>query len=399
VPVDGAARPAPIGRRARLALILGSLSAFGALTIDMYLPAMPSMAAELRTSAPMVQLTLTVFVVGLAVGQVIVGPMSDIWGRRRPLLVGMALYVAGSLWCALAPTAGWLIGGRTLQSLGAATGTVLARAVVRDLFDGTAMTRFFSTLMVINGVAPIVAPVIGGQLLTVATWRAVFVVLAAVGAVLMLAVVVALPESLPARHRAPAHPPAILRTFRILVTDLRYLRYVLAAALMFAALFAYISGSSFVLQDTYGLTAQQFSLVFGLNGLGIVVFGQLGGLFVGRVTTEYTLLRISLGVATIGAAGALASAALGLPLPLLLACLFTVVSPWGVVLANATSLALAGHGSAAGAASSLQGLLQFLVGGIAASAMSLPGHITATGMATTMLVCAASSLAVLHTRR
>lgn len=395
LPAGGAALPTSMGRRARLALILGSLSAFGALTIDMYLPAMPGMADELRTSAPMVQLTLTVFVVGLAVGQVIVGPLSDAWGRRRPLLIGIALYVAGSLWCALAPTAGWLIGGRIMQSLGAAAGTVLARAVVRDLFDGTAMTRFFSTLMVINGVAPIVAPVIGGQLLTVATWRAVFLVLAAVGAVLMLAVAVALPESLPARDRAPAHGHA----FRTLVTDRQYLRYVLAAALMFAAVFAYISGSSFVLQDTYGLTAQQFSLVFGLNGLGIVVFGQLGGLLVGRVTTEHTLLRISLGVATIGAAGVLASAALGLPLPLLLACLFTVVSTLGVVLANATSLALAGHGSAAGAASSLQGLLQFLVGGLAASAMSLPGQITATGMAITMLVCAAASLAVLHARR
>ncbi|WP_243704789.1 multidrug effflux MFS transporter [Micromonospora sp. KC723] len=387
------------GRRGRLALILGSLSAFGALTIDMYLPAMPVMASELRTSAPTVQLTLTVFVVGLAVGQVVVGPLSDTWGRRRPLLVGTTVYVVGSLWCALAPTAGWLIGGRILQSLGAATGMVLARAVVRDLFHGTALTRFFSTLMVINGVAPIVAPVIGGQLLTVASWRAVFLTLAAVGAVLLLAVVVALPESLPAGDRAPAHLRAALRTFRMLVTDRHYLRYVLAAALMFAAVFAYISGSSFVLQDTYGLTAQQFSLVFGLNGLGIVLLGQAGGLLVGRVATAHTLLRASLAVAALGSTGVLTSVTLDLPLPLLLACLFTVVSMLGVVLANATSLAMAGHGSAAGAASSLQGLLQFLVGSLAASAMSLPGHVTATAMATTMLVCSVAALVVLGARR
>ncbi|MCY1140052.1 multidrug effflux MFS transporter [Actinoplanes sp. Pm04-4] len=379
--------------------MLGALSAFGALTIDMYLPAMPGMASELRTSAPMVQLTLTVFVVGLAVGQVIVGPLSDTWGRRRPLVIGLAVYVAGSLWCAVAPTAGWLIGGRVLQSLGAAAGTVLARAIVRDLFSGTAMTRFFSTLMMINGVAPVVAPVVGGQLLTVATWRAVFLVLAAAGGVLLLAVVFALPESLPVRDRAPAHPRATLRTFRGLVTDWHYLRYVLAAALMFAAVFAYISGSSFVLQDAYGLSAQQFSLVFGFNGLGIVVLGQVGGLLVGRVATEHTLLRIALTVATVGAAGVLAGAVLNLALPLLLVSLFLVVSMLGVVLANATSLALAGHGSAAGSASSLQGLLQFLVGGLAASAMSLPGHITATGMATTMLVCSAAALTVLGVRR
>ncbi|TQJ90517.1 multidrug effflux MFS transporter [Streptomyces sp. SLBN-31] len=393
------AKPATPAGRARLALILGSLSAFGALTIDMYLPAMPDMAHQLHTSAPLVQMTLTAFVVGLAVFQVIVGPLSDAWGRRRPLLAGMALYLAGSLWCALAPSVGWLITGRILQSLGAAAGTVLARAIVRDLFSGTAMTRFFSTLMVVNGVAPVVAPVIGGQLLTLTTWRAVFLVLAVVGAVLLLAVVFALPESLPDANRAPAHLGATLRTFRALATDVRYMRYVLAAALMFAAAFAYISGSSFVLQDAYGLTAQQFGLVFGLNGLGIVLLGQVGGMLVGRVADEHTLLRVSLTVATLGSAGVLSCAAFHLPLPLLLTCLFLVMSMLGIVLANATSLALGGHGSAAGAASSLQGLLQFLVGGLAASAMSLPGQVTAVSMGTTMVICSAAALAVLNVRR
>ncbi|WIN00312.1 multidrug effflux MFS transporter [Actinoplanes oblitus] len=391
-----AARP---GQRARLALILGSLSAFGALTIDMYLPAMPGMADELHTGALPVQLTLTVFVVGLAVGQVIVGPLSDAWGRRRPLLAGMALYVAGSLWCALAPTVGWLLAGRVLQSLGAAAGTVLARAVVRDLFEGIAMTRFFSSLMVVNGVAPIVAPVIGGQLLTFTTWRAVFVVLAAVGATLLVAVVFTLPESLPPPRRTPAHPRGTLRTFRTLGADQRYLRHVAAAALMFAAVFAYISGSSFVLQDAYGLSAQQFSVVFGLNGLGIVMFGQVNGLLVGRVADEHRLLRISLTVAVLGSAGVLACGLFGLPLPLLLCCLFPLVSMLGIVLANATSLALAGHASAAGAASSLQGLLQFLVGSLAAAAMSLSGHVTTTAMGATMVVCATAALAVLVVRR
>ena len=387
------------GHRARLALLLGSLSAFGALTIDMYLPAMPSMARHLHPSAPLVQATLTAFVVGLALFQVLVGPLSDTWGRRRPLVAGMTLYVAGSLWCASAPTVGWLIAGRILQSVGAAAGTVLARAIVRDLFSGTAMTRFFSTLMVVNGVAPVMAPVIGGQLLTLTNWRAVFLVLAALGAALLLAVVFALPESLPAAERAPAHLRSTLRTFRTLVNDRHYLRYVLAAALMFAAVFAYISGSSFVLQDTYGLTAQQFSLVFGANGVGIVLLGQVNGRLVGRVADEHTLLRAGVTVAALGSVGVLTSAVLDLPLPLLLICLFSVVSMIGIVLANATSLALGGHGSAAGAASSLQGLLQFLVGGLAASAMSLPGQVTAVSMATTVAICAAAALAVLPTRR
>lgn len=384
--------------RARLVLILGALSGFGALTIDMYLPAMPGMAGDLHTGTLPVQLTLTVFVVGLALGQVIVGPLSDAWGRRRPLLAGLALYAAGSLWCALAPGVGWLIAGRVVQSLGAAAGAVLARAVVRDLYQGTAMTRFFSTMMVVNGAAPVVAPVIGGQLLTVATWRSVFLVLTAVGAVLLVAVVLALPESLPADRRAPAHFSATLQTFRTLVADQRYLRYVLAAALMFAAVFAYISGSSFVLQDSYGLSAQQFSVVFGVNGLGIVLFGQVNGWLVGRVADEHTLLRVSLAVAALGSAGVLACAVTGLPLPVLLACLFLVVSMLGIVLANATSLALAGHGSAAGSASSLQGLLQFLVGSVAASAMSLSGHVTAATMGVTMLMCSVAAFTVLGGR-
>jgi DHA1 family bicyclomycin/chloramphenicol resistance-like MFS transporter len=379
-------------RRLSLALILGSLSALGALSIDMYLPAMPSMSRQLHASGPAIQLTLTVFVIGLAAGQVLAGPLSDTWGRRRPLLAGMALYVAGSAWCALAPSAGQLTGGRVVQSLGAAAGAVLARAIVRDLFDGTAMTRFLSTLMLVNGVAPVAAPVIGGQLLTIATWRAVFAVLAGAGAALLLAVLVGLPETLPAARRAPGRARDTVRSLGQVAGDGRYLRYVLAAALMFAAVFAYISGSSFVLQEDYGLSAQQFSLVFAANGLGIVVLGQVSGYLIGRAATERILLRVSLAVASLGGLSVLLSAGLGLPLPLLLAGLFVVTSMLGVVLPNATSLAMAGYRSAAGAASSLQGLLQFLVGAVAASAMGLGGQASAVPMGVTMVACAAGAL-------
>jgi DHA1 family bicyclomycin/chloramphenicol resistance-like MFS transporter len=269
---------------------------------------------------------------------------------------------------------------------------------VRDLFEGTAMTRFFSSLMLVNGVAPIVAPVIGGQLLEVANWRAVFVVLAVVGAVLFLAVVVGLPESLPAERRRPTRLRDTLRGFATLAADRHYLRYVIAAALMFAAVFAYISGSSFVLQDVYGLTAQQFSVVFAANGLGIVLVGHANGLLVGRVADEHTLLRAGLAVAGLASIGVLACALSGAPLPLLLVCLFTVVSMLGVVLANATSLALGRHGSVAGAASSLQGLLQFLVAGLAASGMGLVAQATAVPMAVTMFLCSAAALAVVVIR-
>jgi DHA1 family bicyclomycin/chloramphenicol resistance-like MFS transporter len=332
------------------------------------------------------------------VGQVLVGPLSDTWGRRRLLRAGLALYVAGSVACIVAPTIGWLLAARVVQSAGAAAATVLSRAIVRDLFEGTAMTRFLSTLMLVNGVAPIVAPVLGGQLLHVASWRAVFLVLAAVGAALLLVVAAGLPESLPAERRQPARLRTHLRSYVRLCRDTSYLRYVLAAALMFASMFAYISGSSFVLQDLYGLTAQQYSLVFGGNGLGIVLLGQLNSLLVHRVADERTLLGAALVVGTVGGFGVLVSTNAGLALSVLLVFLFAVVSMLGPVLANATSLALADHASAAGTASSLQGLLQFLVGGIVASTMGAFGEGSAVPMGVAMCLSATAALVVFASR-
>ncbi len=380
--------------RVKLALLLGSLSAFGPLTIDMYLPALPGMARNLHSDPGTIQLTLTVFVIGLAAGQLVVGPLSDALGRRRPLLAGVALYAASSVCCALAPTAGWLIGARALQSFGAAAAIVLARAIVRDLFDGVAMTRFFSTLMLVTGAAPVLAPVIGSQLLAIASWRTVFVVLTAVGVLLFLAVLLALPESLPASRRQAAGLTARLRTFALLGHDAQYLRHVLAAALTFAAMFAYISGSSFVLQQAYGLSAAQFSAAFAVNGLGLVAFGQLNRLLIGRVATEHAMLVAGLLVGGVASLGVLLSTVFGAPLPVLLLCLFGEVSTVGIVLANATSKALAAHGERAGAASSLQGLLQFLVGGLASAAMGLAGRGSPGGMGVTMFGCAAAALAV-----
>lgn len=378
-------------QRRQLVLVLGSLSAFGALTIDLYLPAMPSMAGHLQASNASVQATLTVFVVGLAAGQVLVGPLSDAWGRRRPLLIGLALYVAASLACAVAPSVGWLIAARLLQSLGAAAGAVLARAIARDLFSGVAMTRFLSTLMLVNGLAPVLAPVVGGQLLTVTTWRALFVLLTGIGALLLAAVARTLPETVPLERRQPADPQALARTFAHLAADHRFVRLVLAAALMFAAAFTYISGSSFVLQDRYGLSAQQFSLVFAVNGLGIVACSQLNGLLVGRAGTEASLLTAALAAAVLGSAGVLVSALTGAPLPLLLAFLFLAVAMLGPVLTNATSLALAEHGTTAGAASSLQGMTQFLIAGVAAAVLGAIGD-DAVAMGAVMCSCALAAL-------
>ncbi|WP_017984292.1 Bcr/CflA family multidrug efflux MFS transporter [Amycolatopsis methanolica] len=380
----------------RYALILGGLSAFAPLSIDMYLPALPRMADDLHSSAPTLQLTLTAFIIGLALGQLIAGPLSDSLGRRRPLLAGLVLYAVASVLCAVSPTAELLIAGRSVQALGAAAGMVIARACVRDLFAGTAMTKFFSMLMLVSGLAPILAPVIGGQVLRLTSWRGVFVVLAVFGAVLLVAAALVMPETLPADRRRPARIGSTLRGYGVLLRDRSFVGYALSAGLMFAGLFAYISASSFVLQDVYGLSPQEYSLVFGANGLGIVIAGQVNGRIVGRVR-ERTLLTVGLSASAAGGAGVLAAALAGLPLGVLLAPLLVMVSSIGLVMPNASSLALAEHPHNAGAASALLGVMQFAVGGLATPLVSIGGEASAVPMGVVMAASAVVALVVFGT--
>jgi DHA1 family bicyclomycin/chloramphenicol resistance-like MFS transporter len=377
--------------KARYALVLGGLSAFGPLSIDMYLPALPTMTNDLHSSETILQLTLTAFIIGIALGQIIIGPLSDAMGRRKPLLAGLALYVIGSILCVVSPNAELLIAARVIQAFGAAAGIVISRATVRDLFSGTAMTKFFSTLMLVNGLAPILAPIIGGQILTWASWRGVFVVLTVFGAVLLAVVTIALPEPLPAELRKPARPGSILRTYARILRDKSFIGYALASGLMFAGLFAYISGSSFVLQDIYGLSPQAFSLAFGLNGVGIVAVGQLNGLIVGRVP-ERTLLTVGLLASFAGGMGVLLATSLHLGLVALLVPLFVLVSSIGLVMPNSSSLALADQSGNAGSASALLGVLQFVIGGIAIPLVSLGGPGTAVPMSVVMVGFSALAL-------
>ncbi|SEC10328.1 MFS transporter, DHA1 family, bicyclomycin/chloramphenicol resistance protein [Amycolatopsis tolypomycina] len=377
-----AERTAPSRRtQLKFVLVLGGLTAFGPLSIDMYLPALPRMAADLHAPDSTVQLTLSAFIVGLALGQLVLGPLSDALGRRGPLLAGLVLYVVGSVLCALSPDAWLLIAARFVQSLGAAAGIVIARATVRDLFSGTAMTKFFSTLMLVSGLAPILAPLIGGQLLNWTSWRGVFVVLTAFGALLLAVVVFFLPEPSPAR--SPLRLGRVMRTYGRLVLDRSFAGYALASGLLFASMFAYISASSFALQGVYGLSPQAYSVVFGVNGVGIVLAGQLNGRLVGRVR-ERVLLLSGLLLGVLGGAFVLVSALLRAPLVLLLVPLFLLVSSIGLVMPNASSLALASHARSAGAASALLGVLQFVVGAVATPLVGLGGPGTAVPMAATM---------------
>ncbi|MEU0003633.1 multidrug effflux MFS transporter [Streptomyces sp. NPDC006314] len=382
-PVRGTHRTGPL-----VTFLLGCLTATTPLAMDMYLPSLPEVTRSLHAPAVTVQLTLTACMAGLGLGQLVVGPLSDRWGRRRPLLIGLAVYLAATALCALAPTAETLIAFRLVQGLAGAAGVVIARAVVRDLYDGAAMARFFSTLMLISGAAPIVAPLIGGQILRVTDWRGVFVVLAAVGAVLGALVWVRLPETLPPAERHSGGMREALRAMRGLLADLPFTGYMLAGGFAFAALFAYVSASPFVIQEIYGASPQTFSLLFGLNSVGLVAAGQVNGkVLVGRVSLDKVLAA---GLAVI----VLASTALLLMsagvfgevgLAPVAAALFVLMSAMGVTLPNAQSLALLRIRHAAGSASALLGTSSFLVGAVASPLVGIAGEHTAVPMAVVQL--------------
>jgi len=391
---SGPSGPRAADRRLVLVLVLGALTALAPLSIDMYLPALPALTGDLSTGAMQAQLTLTACVAGLAAGQAVAGPLSDALGRRRPLLAGLALYAAASLLCAAAPTVEALIALRLVQGAAGAAGIVIARAIVQDLYDGVAAARFFSVLMLVNGLAPILAPVLGGQLLRVVPWPGVFAVLAGIGVALFLGSLLGLRETLPPGNRETGGLRATARTFRALLGDRTFVGYALAIGLAFAAMFTYISGSPFVLQDVYGLSPQAFSLAFGVNSLGIVAAGQAGGALAGRVPLR-TLLAAGLAVVAAGGLGLLAAVLAGAGLPGVLPALFLVAAGQGLILPNATALALAGRPPrVAGSASALLGVAQFALGGAAAPLAGIAGPGTAVPMAVSIAVLAVLAAAV-----
>ncbi|MGY1820990.1 multidrug effflux MFS transporter [Geodermatophilus sp. SYSU D00079] len=373
----------------RLYLVLGALTAFGPLATDLYLPGLPDMAGALRTSPSLAQATMATCLVGLALGQLVTGPLSDRLGRRRPLLVGVALFVLTSALCALAPSIWLLLTLRLVQGLAGGAGIVIARAVVRDLFDGRQAARVFSHLVLVFGLAPVIAPVLGAQILRFADWRGLFVALAVVGAVILLGSRAALPETLPAVMRHTAGVGAQLRQMGGLLTDRTFAGHLAVNALQGSVLFTYISMSSFVLQEEHGLSAQGFSLVFAANAVGLVLGGQLNGALVMRLGPARLLVASVLLVLT--ASAALLAGALSGELVAVLVPLFLVVACLSGVGANSTALALTPHGSAAGAASALLGMMVFGAGAVLPPLASLAGT-TGTVMAATMV--AASALMV-----
>lgn len=388
-----------IDGRLKLVLLIGSLSAFGSLSMDMYLPALPSLSKDLHGSASMVQLTLTACLLGLAAGQLIAGPLSDSLGRRRPLFVGLVIYTLASLLCSFAPSMPVLVILRLIQGTAAASGVVIARATVRDVYEGNDVARFFALTMLIMGLAPILAPLLGGQLLRFTSWRGVFLVLAAIGAILLITSFLGLPETLGPERRRSGGIWDTLRTFRRLAADRTFVGYVLCAGLSMGAVFTYVSGAPFVLEDIYGVSPQVFGLLFGVNALSIMLLGQIGSRLV-RLVGSRRLLIAGLGVAWAGGVLFLAAVLLGLGLAGILPGFFLLVASTGLVGPNATALALAHHAQQAGSAAALLGLFYYLVGGLVAPLAGIGGTHNAIPMAVliALLVGAAVSTFAALTR-
>jgi MFS transporter, DHA1 family, multidrug resistance protein len=386
---EGEPRPG----RLRLLLILGGTTAVGPLSIDAYLPGFPQIADQLDASESAVQLTLASFLVTMAIGQLVLGPLSDGWGRRRPVLVGMSAYVLASLACAAAPSVEVLVVLRGVQGLAGAAGVVIARAVVRDLFTGSDLTRFFARLTLVFGLGPIVAPTLGSLLLGVTGWRGIFLLLAGLGVLAVAAIAAWLPETLPPERRRSVRLPPMARAMGGLLRDRRFVGYSLALALGFGGMFAYIGSSSFVLQEVFGVPALLYGVLFGANALGFVLVGQLSAYLAGRVPERRTLTA-GLGIGALAGVALIAAALAGVGgLVAVAGPLFIFVASLGLVMPNATALALGAHPEAAGTGSALLGFLQAPVAVVTAPLVGLGPENSAIPMAAAVAVLAAAALA------
>jgi DHA1 family bicyclomycin/chloramphenicol resistance-like MFS transporter len=383
----------PASQRLRLYLVLAALTVLGPFAIDMYLPGLPALARDLHASESASQLTLTACLIGLALGQLVAGPLSDILGRRRPLLVGLAGYVGASLLCALANSIELLVAFRFLQGLAGGVGVVIATAVVRDRYTGAAAAKFFSLLMLAVMVSPLFAPSIGGELLRVTSWHGIFVALAVVGVAVAVAAWAGLPETLPEERRRDGGVGTAFASMTHLATDRAFLSFALPACLMNGATLAYVSGSAFVFQKVYGVSPQTYGYLFALNGLALVVSSQLNRGLVDRFSS-YKLMRFGLVVAACAGVVLLAVVLSGThSLVALLVPLVAMIASFGFVAPNANALALADHGDEAGAGSALLGSLRFASGAVVAPLVGVAGPQTAVPMVVLMVTLALAATA------
>jgi len=381
----------------KLVLILGALTALGPLAIDMYLPAFPQMAKDLGVETGTVQLTLSVFMAGVSIGQAFYGPLVDRWGRRGPLLVGMVAFSLAAIGCAMANSIGSLLGWRLAMALGGSASMVIPRAVVRDLFETQESARVYSLLMLILGVSPILAPTLGGQLLAFMGWRAIFVMLAVIGAGISAAVMWGLPETLHKEYRVKGGVGLALKTYWQLLRDRRFLPLALATGCTLGVILTYLSGSSFVFMELYHLNAQQYAYVFGFNAVGLIVASQINQ----RLLRRYTPRQVLSVAFVVNALAGMTLAALGATgaggMWGLIALLFVCLSCCGIIFPNVAALIMEPFGEVAGSASALLGTVQF---GVAAGMGALVGVFhngTSVPMTAGVAVCAIAGLAIVKT--
>lgn len=364
--------------------LLGTMAALGAVTVDMYLPSLPTVAAELGTTDAAVQLTISGVLLGAALGQLLVGPMSDRFGRRGPALAGIGLHVLASLLCVVAPTIGLLIALRVLQGVGNSAAGITAMAVIRDRLTGGPAARVISRLMLVIGVAPLFAPTLGGLIAGVAGWRAVFGVLAAFGLVLGVVVWRWLPETLPPARRTTAGVGGALRGYRSLLRDRHFVALAVIPGLAMGALISYVAASPFVLQVGYGLSAQQFALLFAVNGAGLVIGSQVNASLVRRVA-PIRIARVALPLALLAALAMLGFAVTGAGGVVgLLVPLWAILFLLGFITGNASAIAMTRHGERAGTAAAVIGAAQAGVAGLVSPLVGALGG-DAVAMATTIL--------------
>ncbi|PYG76701.1 MULTISPECIES: multidrug effflux MFS transporter [unclassified Pseudomonas] len=383
----------------RMVLILGALSAFGPLAIDFYLPAFPAMAQAFATDEKHVQATLAAYFLGLSIGQLAYGPVADRFGRRKPLMFGVTLFTLASLACAYAPNLDTLVVARFVQALGGCAGMVLSRAIVSDKCDPVASAKVFSQLMLVMGLAPILAPMLGGVLVNLAGWQSIFLALSLFSAGCLLAVSLGLPESLPAH--IPRQPlSGALRQYLRLLGDRVFLGHALTGGIAIAGMFAYIAGSPFVFIKLYGVPAEQYGWLFGTNAAGFILVAQVNARLLAKRGPAFLLARavwlyLIAGLVLLGVA-ALRPAQLW---PLLVP-LFICIASLGCIIPNASACAMSGQGARAGSASALMGCVQFSVAAGAAALVGLLHDGSAVPMALVISFCGALAVSVaLLTRR
>lgn len=380
----------PTARRVVYIILLGALTALGPFTIDLYLPAFPVLEEDFQTSAAAIQLTLTGTMVGFALGQLVVGPLSDKLGRRIPLLSVTALHVVASAAAAVAPTLELLSVARVFMGIGAAAGGVVAMAIVRDLFGGRRLVVMLSRLALVSGVAPVVAPLIGSGLLTVTSWRGIFGVLAVYGAVMLVASLFLLPETLPRARRRDNGSSTVWQRYRSVLSDRIFVGVLIIGGMTFSGLFSYLSSSSFLFQQTYGFDPQQYGVLFAVNSLGVVVGVQSASRLAARFGPQW-VMAISTAVLVLAGASIIVTDQMQLGLWGTVVPLFFFMTACGFTFPCVQVLALDRHGRAAGTAASLIGAVNFGVAGIispVAAWIAGDAGITATTMASVMLACA-----------